>query len=184
MIFLTRGHTMLLLIVLCLYLIISVNDICYRRIPDIFSVALSFIGLGILIINGNWLEGFTTLGLAIATFFVLALLCMAGKLGGGDVKLLTASVLLVRVGSFFDFLLLTALAGGVLSLIYIAAFLMLKHLPTTPAAISVPPGKAPDTLRLNLLWRIERRRILRRSSIPYGVAISAGSLLALTTFPM
>ena len=79
-----------------------------------------------LVINGDWLEGFTTLGLAVATFFVLALLCMAGKLGGGDVKLLAASVLLVGASSFFDFLILTALAGGVLSLVYIAAFLILK----------------------------------------------------------
>ena len=137
-----------------------------------------------LSLNGDWLEGFTTLGLAIGTFFVLALLCMAGKLGGGDVKLLAASVLLVGAGSFFDFLLLTALAGGVLSLIYIAAFLMLKHLPATFAAVSVSPSKSRDTLRLILLWRIERRRILRRSSIPYGVAISAGSLLALTAVPL
>ena len=94
-----------------------------------------------------------------------------------------ASVLLVGAGSFLDFLLLTALAGGVLSLIYIAAFLMLKHLPISSAAAPVSPDKARDTFRLNLLWRIERRRILRRSSVPYGVAISAGSLLALTAFP-
>ena len=42
-------------------------------------------------------------------------------------SLLAASVLLVGASSFLDFLLLTALAGGVLSLIYIAAFLILKH---------------------------------------------------------
>jgi prepilin peptidase CpaA len=175
---------MFLLLVSGLYLLASAHDVCYRKIHDIFPILISSIGLGMLVINGDWLEEFTTFGLAVVTFLILALLCMAGILGGGDVKLATASVLLVGAGSFLDFLLLTALAGGVLSLIYIAAFLMLKHLPVTSAAASVSPDKAWGTLRLNLLWRIERRRILRRSSVPYGVAISAGSLLALTILPM
>jgi prepilin peptidase CpaA len=172
---------MFLLLISGLYVLISVNDILYRKIPNAFPVLISFIALGMLVINGDWLEGFTTLGLAVATFLVLALLCMAGKLGGGDVKLLAASVLLIGSGSFLDFLLLTALAGGVLSLIYIAAFLTLRLLPTSSAAAASAPISSNKTRnnRLNLLWRIERRRILRRSSIPYGVAISGGSILSL-----
>jgi prepilin peptidase CpaA len=171
---------MFLLLISSLYVLIAVNDILYRKIPDIFPVLISSIGLGMLIINGDWLEGFTTFGLAAVTFLVLALLCMAGKLGGGDVKLLAASVLLVGSSSFLDFLLLTALAGGVLSLIYILAFLTLNLLPTSSAAAATPISSSKaQSNRLNLLWRIERRRILRRSSIPYGVAISGGSILSL-----
>jgi prepilin peptidase CpaA len=177
---------MFLLLISSLYVLIAVNDILYRKIPDTFPVLISSIGLGMLVINGDWLEGFTTFGLAVVTFLVLALLCIAGKLGGGDVKLLAASVLLVGSGSFLDFLLLTALAGGVLSLIYIAAFLTLKLLPTKllPTSSAAPPpppisSRKARSNRLNLLWRIERRRILRRSSIPYGVAISGGSILSL-----
>jgi prepilin peptidase CpaA len=170
---------MFLLIVSVIFGLVSVYDFCYRKIPDVFPALITSIGLGMLVINGDWLGGFTTLGLAVATFFVLALLCMAGKLGGGDVKLLAASVLLVGASSFFDFLILTALAGGVLSLVYIAAFLILKGLSTpSAAAASVLPSKILKS-RLHLLWRIERRRILRRSSIPYGIAISGGSILSL-----
>jgi prepilin peptidase CpaA len=175
---------MLLFFVLFIYTLVSVIDILYRKIPDIFTTLIALTGLGMLIANGDWLKGFTTLGLASASFLLLAVLCMAGKLGGGDVKLLAASVLLVGAGSFLDFLLLTALAGGVLSLIYIAAFLILKHVPTSSVAIPVSSSKTRDTFQLNRLWRIERRRIVRRSSVPYGVAISAGSLLALTAFPL
>lgn len=174
---------MFLLLVSSIYILVSANDIFYRKIPDTFPILITAIGLGMLVINGDWLEGFTTLGFAVAAFLVLALLCMAGKLGGGDVKLLAASVLLVGASSFVDFLLLTALAGGVLSVIYIAAFLTMKLLPTPSATASIPSSKTWRS-RLGLLWRIERRRILRRSPIPYGVAISAGSLLALTAFPM
>jgi prepilin peptidase CpaA len=170
---------MLLLFISGLYIAISIYDVCYRKIPDSLAFLISLIGLGMLVVNGDWTEGFTTLGLAVATFFVLALLCMAGKLGGGDVKLLAASVMLVGASSFFDFLILTALAGGVLSLVYIVAFLTLKLLPTPPAAAAPVLLSKTFKSRLHLLWRIERRRILRRSSIPYGVAISGGSILSL-----
>jgi prepilin peptidase CpaA len=175
---------MFLLLLSVVYLIVAAYDVCYRKIPDVFPALITFIGLGMLVINGDWLEGFTTLVLAVVTFLVLALLCMAGKLGGGDVKLLAASVLLVGASSFFDFLLLTALAGGVLSLVYITAFVTLKLLPT-PSATATPVslGKVSKS-RLSLLWRIERRRILRCSSIPYGVAISGGSILSLATLSM
>jgi prepilin peptidase CpaA len=175
---------MLLLFISTVYFWVSLYDILYRKVPDVLSALITVSGFMVLALSGDWLEGFTTVGLAAGTFLVLALLCMAGKLGGGDVKLMAASVLLVGAGSFLDFLLLTALAGGVLSLIYIAAFLILKHLPTTSAAAPISTDKAWDTFRLNLLWRIERRRILRRSSVPYGVAISAGILLTLTTLPL
>src|SRR3954471_22124957 len=110
---------------------------------------------------------------------------MRGSLrGGGDVKLLAASVLLVGASSFFDFLVLTALAGGVLSLIYIAAFLILKVLPTPSAAATSVTSHKTLINRIHLLWRIERRRILRRTSIPYGVAISGGSILSLAMLPV
>jgi prepilin peptidase CpaA len=174
---------MFLLLISTLYILVSVYDVCYRKIPDIFPILITATSLGMLVINGDWLEGFTTAGLAAVTFLVFALLCMAGKLGGGDVKLMAASVLLVGASSFLDFLFLTALVGGILSLIYIAVFLILKLLPTSSTAAPISSSKTREN-RLNLLWRIERRRILRRSSVPYGVAISAGSLLALTTFPM
>jgi prepilin peptidase CpaA len=174
---------MFLLLISSLYILVSVNDVIYRKIPDAFPALITSIGLGMLVINGDWLEGFTTLGLAAATFLVLALLCMAGKLGGGDVKLIAASVLLIGANSFFDFLLLTALVGGVLSLVYIAAFMILKLLPTPSAAATSSSSKTWKS-RLSLLWRIERRRILRRSSIPYGVAISGGSILSLATLSM
>jgi prepilin peptidase CpaA len=175
---------MFLLLISGLYLLISLHDVFYRKIPDIFPILLTFVGLGTLVLGGDWVEGLATLGLAVATFLVLALLCMAGKLGGGDVKLLAASVLLVGASSFFDFLLLTVLAGGILSLVYIAAFLVLKIPPTSSVAVLPVSASKTRKNQLDLLWRVERRRILRRSSIPYGVAISGGSLLALTAFPM
>ena len=99
---------MFLLLIASLYLVVSASDVCYRKIPNIFPVLIVASGFVILVLSGDWLEGLTRVGLAAGTFLVLALLCMAGKLGGGDVKLMAASVLLVGAGSFLNFLLLTA----------------------------------------------------------------------------
>jgi prepilin peptidase CpaA len=81
----------------------------------------------------------------------------AGKLGGGDVKLLAAA------GLWFDFagglwmLICVAIAGGVLALIVIAL-----------RAFGWSEG-----LR-------QRVVLLRpRAGIPYGVAIAAGALIAM-----
>jgi prepilin peptidase CpaA len=162
-----------------LYSIVAWFDITRRIIPDMVSIILAGFGILVILLGSNWAAALSTIGLAAGTFLALALLCMMGKMGGGDVKLISASVLLVGAGSFLDFMLLTALAGGVLALIYLVAFVILKHLPAASAAVPAPPRKMRNAFRLGLLWRIERRRILRRSSVPYGVAIAGGSLLSL-----
>ena len=171
---------MFLLPISIIYLLVSVHDIAFRKIPDTFPILISTLGLAILVINGDWFSAVMTMGLASITFLLLAILCMAGKIGGGDVKLVAASVLLVGAGYFLDFLLLTALAGGVVSLVYLTASLILKFLAYLFPTLANPPSYKRSKNRLNLLWQIERRRILRLSSIPYGVAISGGSLLTLT----
>lgn len=81
----------------------------------------------------------------------------AGKLGGGDVKLLAASGLWFDIGGAGRMLLAVALAGGALALL----ILMLRA----------------------ANWSEEARRrvvVLRpKGGIPYGVAIAAGALVAM-----
>jgi prepilin peptidase CpaA len=175
---------MLLLIICVIYILVSAYDISFRTIPDIFPVSIAAIGSGLLLVNGDWVSATTTLGLAVTTYLLLALLCIYGKIGGGDVKLLAASVLLVGAGFFVDFVLLTALAGGVLSLAYLAANLFLKLSAKSSKLAANSSSHKKSKNRLSLLWQIERRRILRSSSVPYGIAISVGSLLTMTLMPM
>ncbi len=81
----------------------------------------------------------------------------AGKLGGGDVKLLAASGLWFDFGGALGMLIAVALAGGILALLVLAI-----------RAIG---------------WSEEMRRrvaLLRPGGgIPYGVAIAAGALIAM-----
>jgi len=101
-----------------------------------------------------------TVGLALAcaaaVFAAGAVAFAAGALGGGDVKLLAAASLFAGMGPISDFLLVTALVGGVLGVAVLAGA------PLSPLA-QAPATDA--TLRTRL-----------RSGLPYGPAIAAGGL--------
>ncbi len=56
-------------------------------------------------------------GLAFATFVVLAVLFAIRAMGGGDVKLLTALALWIRPEHFLSLLIIMALVGGVLTIV-------------------------------------------------------------------
>jgi prepilin peptidase CpaA len=135
------------------------QDLRTMRIADAVSLA-------IVAVFAVWaLSGFvlgtlsiTTLGLALVWAAVLfgagAAAFAAGALGGGDVKLLAAASLFAAVGPLSDFLLVTALAGGVLGAAILAGA------PIGPAG---PAGDATVRARL-------------RGGLPYGPAIAAGGL--------
>ena len=100
-----------------LLLLAAWRDLASRTIPDGISIALALLGLAT-----RAGEGILALGLSAATaaalFLALVLLHARGALGGGDVKLASALALGLAPQASFDFLLATALAGGVLALGY------------------------------------------------------------------
>jgi prepilin peptidase CpaA len=60
------------------------------------------------------------LGVALATFAVLAVLFALRAMGGGDVKLLTALALWIEPMLFVRLLIVMALVGGVLTVLFLA----------------------------------------------------------------
>lgn len=102
----------------------------------------------------------SSLGMAVAcaaaVFAVGAAAFAAGALGGGDVKLLAAVSLFAGPARLVDFLVITALAGGLLGIAILAG-----------APIGRPAGAVTGagTLRARL-----------RGGLPYGPAIAAGGL--------
>lgn len=103
-------------------------------------------------------SSFSRLGIAVACAAVLflagAAAFAAGALGGGDVKLLAASSLFAAPSLLADFLLVTAVVGGVLGLAILAG-----------APIGPASSRGHATLRDRL-----------RGGLPYGPAIAAGGL--------
>jgi prepilin peptidase CpaA len=100
-------------------------------------------------------QALAAIGCGLAVFAVAALGFAAGILGGGDVKLLAAASLFAGPALLLDFLLITAVVGGVLGLA------MLAGAPIGPAAAIASDG----TVRARL-----------RRGLPYGPAIAAGGL--------
>ena len=65
-----------------------------------------------------WPEVALQLGVALATFAVLAALFAVKAMGGGDVKLLTALALWIAPMPFLQLLIVMALVGGVLTILF------------------------------------------------------------------
>jgi prepilin peptidase CpaA len=153
---------------LAVLLLASWTDVRSRRIPNWLTVVGMVVGLGFHAARGAGPLAVGLLGVAAA--FVVALpFFLSGALGGGDAKLLMV------VGAFFgpvDFLLASlviALVGGALALGEAA-----RQGALGPVLASCG--------HLLLRWASSAGRhagelgVKQRLAVPYGVAISAGSV--------
>ncbi len=143
-------------------------DIKERIIPDEIVILTALSGL-ILCFAMRPGETGLRLAAAAAVFLGFALLCRYGMVGGGDVKLLAAVSLLVPPHDLGKLLIEIALAGGLLSCVYLAASFMLGSVPLRSAALE-SHGGAP----LSRWLRLESARIASRKQVPYAIAIFAG----------
>jgi prepilin peptidase CpaA len=143
----------------------ALHDIGFRTVPDWVSVAVAAIGIGLRLLDQHLPSGLAS-GL---TVFALAATCWwFGWIGGGDVKLLGATAILLPPSLIPGYIAAVAFAGGGLALLY----LLLERVVPAPR----------HRHAASLLWRIlavECRRIRRRASLPYATAISAAALLML-----
>jgi prepilin peptidase CpaA len=143
----------------------AAHDVALRTIPNIVPLIVAAAGLGLNALNGQLAPALLGGGLVFAG----AWYCWRhGWMGGGDVKLLGASALLMPPTSTPELVLNTAMAGGVLALLYVVLARLL------PGGTMPRPAGLPARI-----WRAERRRIRRGLSLPYGCAIAAGALLTL-----
>ncbi|KRA84319.1 prepilin peptidase [Altererythrobacter sp. Root672] len=74
-----------------------------------------------------WPDVAMQLGLALLTFAVLCGLFALGQMGGGDIKLLTALALWIAPLPFLQLLVLMALIGGLLTIVFGAWHLMRRQ---------------------------------------------------------
>jgi prepilin peptidase CpaA len=161
----TLLHSILLFAAAAAVLLASVHDVAVRTVPNRVSLLVAAAGLGLNTLDGQLIPALSAGGLVFAGGWF----CWRHRwIGGGDVKLLGACALLVPPASVAELVLATAMAGGVLALFYLAL------------AQVLPGGVTPRPAGLiGRIWRAERRRIIRRLSLPYACAIAAGLLLTL-----
>ena len=141
------------------------QDLRTLHIADALSLAI--VSAFVVWALGGWADGTFSLSrlgwaaaCALGVFGVCAVAFAFGSLGGGDVKLLAAASLFAGPALMFDFVMVTALAGGLLGLAILAGA------PIGPVMPAAPAGTlGTSTVRARL-----------RSGLPYGPAIAAGGL--------
>ena len=145
----------------------GLHDLAVRTVPNYAAVLLLLIGATLRTLDHNLLPA---LFFALVMFLFLAAIWAAGLMGGGDVKLWAASVLLIPPSIRMEsaFLVDVLLLGGALAVFYLLLSLAV-HKPAASRAGS----------RFQRYLRAERWRIKRRAPLPYACAIAGGTFAVL-----
>lgn len=154
--------TLIIIALTALFIAVIITDATRYVIPNTLNLAILALYPVLFFINPPepWWTGLA----AFAAMFVLGLGIFAlGIMGGGDVKLMTVSMIWTGWGmASIAFLLYTALAGGVLAI----AITFVRRV-IMPILVKRSPGRAIP------------RVFLRKQPIPYGLAVASGFLLVL-----
>jgi prepilin peptidase CpaA len=152
----------------------AVADIKERLIYN--ELVLYVVGVGIMLRLVST-PGLLWLSLAGSAFLlvVLGVFARYGMIGGGDAKLIAASMLLLPPQHDAQLMLNIALAGGLLSCIYLLARIVLRR--PALARIGPPNGRATDQYVGS--FGGELARIRAGEPIPYAVAILGGAVYSI-----
>jgi prepilin peptidase CpaA len=137
----------------------AVSDVVEYRIPNRIVLAITALyPVHVLAASHrvDWTGALLVMAVVFAGGFVLF---ASGRLGGGDVKLATATALWAGPAVVLDYLLVTALVGGVMGLVMATKYRFALALAIDPA------GKRGF------------RDVLLSDVMPYGVAIAMGGFL-------
>ncbi len=154
------------LLTIGLLAVAAASDLATRMIPDEICIALAVLGLVVRLFAGITAVAVSVV-VAIALFALLVLAHARGALGGGDVKLAAAMAIGLAPVQTYRFVVATVLAGGVLSLLH----LLLRRAPPPARFVARSAGLASLVRRI---VTVERWRIRRKGSLPYGIAIACG----------
>ena len=166
---------MKLMLLIPMAMFIIYYDVRYRRIPNLLVLGLLIGGLTININFGGFNGALTSVeGFALA-FLPMFLIHVFGAMGAGDVKLFGAVGSVIGVSMVPLTFVVVVMLGAVL-----AIYTMLRAgtiFSTLHGVLRIFVGIMPG-------WEMPRFAIPpdRKHTIPYGVAIMLGSLLAAVVF--
>jgi prepilin peptidase CpaA len=158
-----------------LAIIITYYDVRYRRIPNAFVLATLASGLIINTIYGGLNGTLMSLGGCAIAFILMFVLHVFGAMGAGDVKLFAAVGSLTGANMVLPTFLVVILTGGALALLLTLRSGAVRT--TMQRVLQILVGLLPG-------WEMPRFAVPddRRHTIPYGVAITFGSLISLAIF--
>ena len=132
--------TFLAVALLALLLVAAVGDLRTREIPNWLNGAIALLAIPYWLANGLpvWPDMLIQIGIALAIFFLFALLFHFGAMGGGDVKMVSAVALWLPLVALLNLLVIMSIAGGVLTL----AMLIRHRLRKSEKNLEIPYGVA------------------------------------------
>ena len=158
-----------------LALVITYYDVRYRRIPNPFVLATLVTGLvANALVGGAWGAAASLGGCALA-FGLMFVLHVFGAMGAGDVKLFAAIGSVVGASLVVPTFFVVVLVGGALGVVTMFRAGAVRS--TLHNTLMLIMGLLPG-------WKMPRLAVPadRRKTIPYGVAITFGSLISLLIF--
>lgn len=164
-----------LVLLLPLTAIITYFDVRYRRIPNLFVLATLVSGLIINCMAAGLAGLWASAGGCLLAFGLMFFLHVFGAMGAGDVKLFAAVGSVLGAAMVPETFLVVLLTGGVL-----AVYTIVRNgtlLTTLTRVLQIFVGLLPG-------WQMPRFDVPadRRHTLPYGVAITFGSIISLFVF--
>jgi prepilin peptidase CpaA len=158
-----------------LAVLIIYYDVRYRRIPNAFVLATLISGLTLNIATSGLNGGLNSLGGCVLAFILMFMLHVFGAMGAGDVKLFAAIGSVIGAQLVLPTFVVVVLTGGVLALVSIVrsgVFTTTMH-----RVLQIFVGLLPG-------WQMPKFTVPadRRLTIPYGVAITIGTIIATAIF--
>ena len=155
--------------------IIIYYDVRFRRIPNAFVLATLVSGLTIHSVLGGFDGLLASLGGFALAFGLMFVLHIFGAMGAGDVKLFAAIGSVIGSHLVLPTFVVVVVTGGVLAVVTMlrARTVGITMYRVVQIFIGFLPG-----------WSIPRFSVPadRRHTIPYGVAITLGSLISIFVF--
>ena len=148
-------------------------DVISRRIPNAFTLPAILFGLLLHFRLGGWRQLGSAAAGGMVCGLIFLLFHLAGGMGGGDVKLITAAGCIAGFSMAGPLLILTSLAGGVMAIGFALYHRRFKQTMVNVCTLAVhhrTSGLEPHP-ELNL----DNAQALR---LPYALAIAAGSALS------
>ena len=164
-----------IILLLPLAIIVGYYDVRYRRIPNAFVLATLASGLAINAIFGGLPGVAASLAGCTLGFILMFMLHVFGAMGAGDVKLFAAIGAVTGAHLIVPTFLVVIITGGLLAVVSIirAGIVMTTMHRVLQIFVGMLPG-----------WQMPKFAVPtdRKYTIPYGVAITMGSIISVALF--
>ena len=158
-----------------LAIIISYYDVRYRRIPNAFVLATLAAGIAMNAIFAGFPGVAASVGGCVLAFVLMFTLHVFGAMGAGDVKLFAAIGAVTGAPLVLPTFIVVILTGGLLAIVSIVRAGIL--ISTMHRVLQIFVGMLPG-------WQMPKFTVPadRKHTIPYGVAITMGSIISVAIF--